>query len=209
MNSIELTRSIHDGQWALAYVASIGHYLDGPALLVMDTNPPSLSWYEKLASLMREANPPRRSKVLIIGDHEQRQLWENVAHRSAGDLVLDVVPPLTFEQSLGHIEFCVEVERTTVAPGLLVTPDAALLLAHCAEGNLGQLNRVLQAAIEQARADHASVLNSWHAWGAQPDELDASSDLSDRITRPESWPSKAVLDILNHYRCSFGIPPRR
>ncbi len=197
----------------LAWLARAPRHTGQPLLLVLDTNLEQRSLYDKVAILTRERAVSEGWKVLVIDAIEQRGQWGAfVQATSSGAVAISQVARLTFEQSLGCAQSLVEAARSTIAPGFMLTPDAYLLAAHRANGNLGQLVRLIRGLLKRAREDRALGVSSWDVWCAHMESgaIDApEAEARCRIPRPEVWPTHPVMEILNHHRNSFGIAPRR
>jgi serine/threonine protein kinase len=209
----DFSRSKEDVRRVVERISRIRQHNDGPALLVLDAGAQPLTWYERFAVLTRETSPSERWKLLVIDSVAQRERWEAASHMTPGwGVALSLVPRLTFDQSLNCVQSCIDAARASGASGLVMTPDACLLIAHRANGDLSQINRLIQVVVDQARADRALAVSSWDVWCVRLEGEDGDASATgapNRIERPETWPTAPVLEILNQYRNSFGIPPRR
>jgi serine/threonine-protein kinase len=89
---------------------------------------------------------------------------------------------------------------------ILLTRDAALLLALRAEGRLERAEALAENMLALAAAEGRRVLSSWHAWAA-PDGARLAESGGPLPRRPEPWPSPEVADVLDACRRAAGMPP--
>jgi hypothetical protein len=111
------------------------------------------------------------------------------------------VPPLTAPQTGRYLDAWLQATRPPDAPPLIVTVDAALIVGHRAEGNLGRINALARRMI----ASGGPVLTSWDAWAA-PDDADPRPNRATR--RPPVWPTPEILRLINRYRVAAGLADR-
>jgi type II secretory pathway predicted ATPase ExeA len=179
-----------------------------PALLVLDNLTHSATRLAELTTLMHAAAKTRSFRVLIVATPELEASWARVGIRDA-DVGLRrlVMPKLGAAQTLEYLASWLSATQAATQRRLILTPDAALLIAHRSDGNLGRINCIAAAMLEAACAEGRSVLSSWDAWVA-PADAPAPLRLP-VLRRPRNWPSPEVLEILNAQRRAAGIASRR
>jgi hypothetical protein len=202
-----------DAARLLCWLARAPRHIGGSVLLVLDANGQQRALYDSVAIQIRERTASEEWKILVIDTVEHQGTWETIAQPAPGSTVtVSSIASLTVEQSLSCVQSLVDAARATIAPGFILTPDACLLAAHRANGNLGQLVRLIRGLVTWAREERALGVSSWDVWCARMESRvnDApEAEVPSRIPRPEVWPTRPVMEILNRYRSSFGIPPRR
>jgi serine/threonine protein kinase len=99
----------------------------------------------------------------------------------------------------------------TLAPGsppIVVSPDAALLLALRADGSLERLHCVAENMLVLAAVEGRRALTSWHAWAASDQERWVDRRTPPPLPRrPEPWPPPEVADVIDACRRGAGLPP--
>jgi hypothetical protein len=139
--------------------------------------------------------------VLVVGAAQLANDLVGPDWETAANAVI-TVPPLSAAQVGRYIDAGLYTSRRPEAPPLIVTVDAALIIGHRADGNLGRINALMRRMI----ANGGPVLTSWEAWTA-PDDTDPRGALTARV-RPAVWPTPEILRLINHYRVAAGLADR-
>jgi serine/threonine protein kinase len=177
-----------------------------PAWLVLDNVTPSAARLAELAVLMQAASKSRAFRILLIAPPELEERLSRDTLRGE-DVVMRriVMLPLTARQTL---DYMTDWLRTGLAPDsrrVLITPDAALLIAHRSGGNLQRINRLATTMLAAASREQRAVLCSWDAWSACDDDR----GVAPAGPEPRDWPTPEVLEILNALRRVAGIATRQ
>lgn len=94
------------------------------------------------------------------------------------------------------------------APPIVLSPDAVLLLALRADGDLDRLHLLAENMLVLAAAEGRRTLSSWHAWAASDAERWADGRAAaDLPRRPVPWPPPEVADVIDTCRRGAGMPP--
>lgn len=177
-----------------------------PAVLVIDRISASLQQWAEIAQLLQLAATSKAFRVLLVNPSEVAPQWAE--HRlNPGSVRLRhlVIPLLTPMQTMTHLNEWLATVQPPGARRLLITPDAALLVAYRSGGNLGLIHGIARGMLKVAAHERSSVLGSWAAWVAPTD----GSPLPPSAGRqPRDWPTPEVLELLDSQRRAVGIPPR-
>jgi serine/threonine protein kinase len=184
------------------------HAGTSPILFVLDTTEFGFASCSSLLTELRRREDLQFWKIIVAASFAEKTRWNDLANgASEFGLRTCEVRPLSLQDALNFVAL-----RLAGHPELLVTPDARLLIAHCGLGNPGRTGALLEDLVSMARASQTRLLTTWEVWAihcASPDaaeELDATE--SEHPTRPGTWPTPRVLEILNQCRKQCGIPPR-
>jgi serine/threonine protein kinase len=179
-----------------------------PAWLVLDNLRPSRARLGELWVLMQAASKTKSFRMLVLATPELEDGLARAATRERQVEPLRVsLPPLTPRQTLDYMAAWLQAVRTPSSPPVVITPDAALLVAHESGGSLVRINEIARAMLQRAWSERRLVLSSWDAWSAAR-EVAAPGAPAQRA-RPRDWPTKQVLEILNAERHAAGIPWRQ
>jgi len=172
---------------------------DGAPIIIVDNVVAGTRAAADVAVLARAARSTRYFSLLVVGPPEIAEL--------AGldpDTAAVAVPPLTAPQTGAYIDSWLRATRAPDAPPLIMTVDAALLIAHRAEGNLDRINAFARHMIATGRP----VLTSWDAWTTSDDTGDPEQRAAVPVRRPAMWPTPQVLRLINQYRAAAGLAER-
>jgi type II secretory pathway predicted ATPase ExeA len=172
---------------------------DGAPIVIVDNVVAGTRAAADVAVLARAARSTRYFSLLVVGPPEIAEL--------AGldpDTAAVAVPPLTAPQTSAYIDGWLRTTRAPEAPPLIMTVDAALLIAHRAEGNLDRINGFARHMIATGRP----VLTSWDAWTTSVDAGDPEQRVAAPVRRPAMWPTPQVLRLINQYRAAAGLAER-
>jgi hypothetical protein len=150
--------------------------------------------------LARAARSTRCFSLLTVGS---AALAPDLAG-SGPEINVITVPALIPAQVLAYLASWLDATLLPDAPPLIVTIDAALLVAHRSEGNLARINALVGTML----ATPGAVLTSWHAWAATEPAGDQAADPLVLPVRPASWPPPEILRLINLYRAAAGLPDR-
>jgi len=179
-----------------------------PALVFLEgvAAPESVS---ALARLVAAALFTRGLKVVLAGEPGLLpELLRAGVDLPAGRLVEIPVPRFNPDETSRYVRGWLDAALTRGSPPLLLSPDAALLLAHRSGGAVERLNCLAENMLMLAAAQGTRVLTSWHAWTASDAERWAEArTLSEMPRRPESWPAAEVVPILDACRRAAGLAP--
>ncbi len=184
---------------------------DGPAVLILDNATSTQPFAVELSRLAKAAWATRYLSILVIGPHGLPELMARSWTPPAQDALHSVsLPPLTPRQMLEYLRAMIDGARSERAPFSVITPDAALLVAHRSHGNLAQAHRVATNMLQLAALGRTRIVSSWEAWAAADAAAANGSLLRDGATpeRPARWPPADVLRVLNANRSEVGIPHR-
>jgi hypothetical protein len=135
-----------------------------------------------------------------------RGLAAALGQARVGPLAALEVPPLPPADVEPWVRAAIDGALAPGAGPVLLTRDAALLLARRAEGRLDRAETLAENLLVLAGAESRRVITSWHAWAAPADKR-----LADGATplprRPEPWPPADVKDVLDACRREAGLPP--
>jgi len=167
----------------------------GAPLVVVDGVAPGSRAAADVAVLARAARSTRYFSLLAVGPVElPTELGGSVPITTVVD-----VPALAPLQVGQYIDGWLRATRLPSAPPLIITVDAALILGHRADGNLGRLN----ALARQMIAAGGPVITSWDAWIALDDQHSGEP-----WARPARWPTPNVLALINRRRRAAGLAER-
>ena len=93
------------------------------------------------------------------------------------------------------------------APPILLTRDAALLLALRTDGALPRLRCLAENMLVLAAAEGRRTLSTWHAWAAADGERWTEAPPAALPARPAAWPPPEVADVIDACRRGAGMPP--
>ena len=147
------------------------------------------------AVLARAARSTRYFNMLVVGPNE---LGAEFAGSDPEGVI--PVPALSAHQVAPYVDSWLRATRSPEAPPLILTVDAALLIGHRAEGNLGRIN----ALVRQMITSGGSVLTSWDAYAA----TDRDSGLGGPRVRPAVWPTPEIVRVINECRAAAGLAER-
>jgi hypothetical protein len=174
---------------------------DRPRLIVVDGAVPGSRATAEVAALARAARSTRYFSLLIVGPAELAP--DLIGPRSASSVI--TVPPLTTGQVAPYLTAWLTATRSPIAPPLIITIDAALLIAHRTEGNLGRINAL---AREMIAGGAGAILTSWDAWSAPDGIGHGGGDRTAPPARPEPWPPPEILAVINQCRAAAGLAVR-
>jgi hypothetical protein len=169
---------------------------DAAPLVIVDGVAPGTRAAAEVATLARAARSTRYFSLLVIGPAELAA--DLVASQAAGTVI--AVPPLSPPQTGKYIDSWLSATRSPVAPPLIVTVDAALIVGHRTGGNLERINALVRGMI----ASCGPVLTSWGAWTVSGETAGAISP----PVRPAVWPTPEVLEVINRCRKAAGLAER-
>jgi hypothetical protein len=114
------------------------------------------------------------------------------------------LPHLDSLQVAAYVQSWLTATLRAGASPILFTPDALFIIAYRTQGNLARINRLLTNLLLLGSRHERRLLDSWDAWNTPFDSPSSTTD-----PRPESWPTPAVLEILNVYRTQVGLQLRK
>ena len=177
-----------------------------PAWLVLDNVTPSAARLAELAVLMQAASKSRAFRILLIAPPElEERLWRDTLRGEDVAMRRIVMLPLTARQTLDYMTDWLRSGLVPDSRRVLITPDAALLIAHRSGGNLQRINRLATTMLAAASREQRAVLCSWDAWSACDDDR----GVAPAGPEPRDWPTPEVLEILNALRRVAGIATRQ
>lgn len=176
-----------------------------PAWLVVDGLTPSSAELAELLVLERAAATSRCFRLLVIASPELDELWSQAAGARALGVGRVRMPELTLRQSVEYLAGLELAEES--AQRLLVTPDAALLIAHRSDGNLARINRLVSGLRQGAAREGRLLVSSWDVWTAEAG--DPPRGAAPAGPKPRDWPSGDALAVLNALRRAAGLTARR
>jgi hypothetical protein len=150
----------------------------------------------EVATLARAARSTHYFSLLVVGPAE---LATDLVGSQAERAVI-AMPALTPRQVVTYLDGWLRATRSPVAPPLVVTIDAALIIGHRTGGNLAKINALVREVI----ASGGPVLTSWDAWTAQTD----ATVLGAPPVRPLGWPTPEALRLINQCRAAAGLAGR-
>ena len=159
---------------------------DTPVLLVVDELGPSA--HDELMALLEVARPARALRLVVVHAEEHRSRWEGWPARWS-------IPPLVPASVRAYIEAWLSHGRSRVAPALMFTPDAHLLIAARSQGILSRINILALNALALAASYGRRVITSFEAWHAPSDRPWPGPDASTSKPSPPgagSWPTPEV-----------------
>jgi type II secretory pathway predicted ATPase ExeA len=118
-----------------------------------------------------------------------------------------VVPALDRDEIGRYVRSWIDATLAPGAPPILVSPDAALLLALRSDGLLARIDRIAENMLVLAAAERQRTLVSWHAWAAPDEERWAGRAAEELPRRPDRWPPTEVIDVIDACRRGAGLPP--
>ena len=119
--------------------------------------------------------------------------------KKAGAVV--TMPALTAPQVRDYLTSWLVATRRPEAPPLIVTVDAALLVAYRTEGQLARINALARELVTVS----GRVITSWDAWTAPDGIGEHASDRASAPVRPPEWPTPDILRLINHCRSAAGV----
>ena len=169
---------------------------DAVPLIVLDGVAPGTRAAVEVATLARAARSTHYFSLLVVGPPE---LATDLVGSQAERAVV-ALPALTPRQVVAYLDSWLRATRSPVAPPLVVTIDAALIIGHRTAGNLARINALAREMI----ATGEPVLTSWDAWTAQTD----AAVLGAPPIRPPGWPTPEALRLINQCRAAAGLAGR-
>lgn len=176
-------------------------------LLIVDAD-----WsFERLQSFLEDLRrfaPAGSLKLALSGlQKDIPHLRELVKAGAEQPVTICEVPPLTLRQAY---QFVMSRCSAILANGkdVLLTPDAALLIAYFGVGNPRRILELMSCLASVVQATGLRILTSWEIWMAQFAES-ADDDVPTNPGRPAEWPTARVCEILNQCRAKCGMPERR
>lgn len=179
--------------------------LKQPALLVLDDYDPAQDPKRELAELAHAAAATGLLKMIVVGAPGLPALFPSVGLPEAATAPEVQLPALSLEQTLAYVADWLRATHPRNKSGVMLTPDAALLLASRSAGNLESINRMMLSMLRRAGSERRRVLSSWDAWAASHEERGGAAQPS---VQPLPWPTSEVFALLNELRRSAGIAPR-
>jgi hypothetical protein len=118
-----------------------------------------------------------------------------------------VVPALARDEIGRYVRDWIDATLAPGAPPILVSPDAALLLALRSDGVLARIHCIAENMLVLAAAERRRTLVSWHAWAASDRERWDGRPAAALPRRPAPWPPPEVIDVIDACRRGAGLPP--
>ncbi|HEY0190915.1 MAG TPA: serine/threonine-protein kinase [Kofleriaceae bacterium] len=170
-------------------------------LVVVDGVTPGSRAAADLAVLARAARTTRYFSMLVLGPGELAADLAD-AGRPGPTTPVATMPALTGPQVRDYLASWLAATRRPEAPPLIISVDAALLVAHRSEGQLARINALARELV----AMDARVLTSWEAWSAPDGSGEPAPDGSGAPgARPDGWPTPEILEIINRCRAAAGV----
>ncbi|HET9954079.1 MAG TPA: serine/threonine-protein kinase [Polyangiaceae bacterium] len=174
----------------------------GPsALLIIDDVAPSGARLSEVAALVKASVTTRAFRLLVVSPPEFRER----AGLIGANLRLSSVhvPLLTTQQTLRYLSEW--LQAMSAKERVMITPDAALIIAYRSKGNVRRMNQMAASMLEGATLAGRALISSWDAWSA-PENPVVSVGAPQQ--KPKGWPTADVLQILNLQRAAAGLPVR-
>jgi protein kinase-like protein len=169
-------------------------------LIVVDGVVPGTRAAADVAVLARAARSTRYFSLLAIGPAELAA--DLIGPNPAGSMV--TLSPLTLPQVRGYLASWLVATRRSDAPPLILSVDAALLIGHRAEGNLGRINALAREMLMCG----GPIYTSWDAWSAPDGIGHRAGDREMPPVRPPSWPTPEIVRLINQCRIAAGHAER-
>jgi len=167
---------------------------------------PSTAWVAVLAGA---ALWSRAFKLVLTGAPGIPELLARAGADLRGATVPELAVPRLPREDVGpHVRGWIDAALAPGAPPIVVSPDALLLLALRADGELERLDGIAENMLVLAAAERRRTLGSWEAWAASDGErwCDAPGPLA-LPRRPGRWPPPDVIDVIDACRRGAGLSP--
>ncbi|HEX7624377.1 MAG TPA: hypothetical protein VF400_12450, partial [Anaeromyxobacteraceae bacterium] len=180
----------------------------GPPLLVLATDAAAPGLMPALARLISAALWTRSFQVLAVGAPglvtALRSFGLELGEEDADQVEL---PSLERAQVAAYLRHWIRVAREPVAPPLIVSPDACLLMAWRSQGSLRRLDRLASDMLLRAAREGRRTLCSFDAWIASEESEKDRRDTASLPRAPEAWPTPEALKVIDACRLDAGLPP--
>ena len=179
-----------------------------PPVVVLSGVVPSHPSTAGLAGIVEAAQSSGAFKLVLAGAPGLPEEIERSGIAARDGRVPEVkLPPLEREQIEAYVGRWIDATLSPSVPPLVVSRDAALLVALRSEGALDRIDHLCENMLVLAASEQRRTLSSWHAWAASDRERWASRAPPALPVRPDGWPPPEVADVLDACRRGAGMPP--
>jgi hypothetical protein len=161
-----------------------------------------------LSGLVGAALWSRAFKLVLAGDPGLPAQLAGAGVALRGESVPELATPRIARDEVGrYVRAWIDAALAPLAPPLVVSPDALLLLALRADGELERLDRMAENMLVLAAAERRRTLTSWDAWAASDRERWCDGRSVELPRRPARWPPPDVIDVIDACRRGAGRAP--
>ncbi|HVP66116.1 MAG TPA: serine/threonine-protein kinase [Anaeromyxobacteraceae bacterium] len=180
-----------------------------PALVIADAVDPASGSFAAVARVVAAALWTGAYKVVLAGEPGLAAALAGAGVDFPGGRAVELeIPRFRPEETARYVRTWLEAALGRGAPPILLSADAALLLARRSEGEVERLNCIAENMLMLAAAERKRVLTTWHVWAASDGERWAETrPLSEMPRPPAHWPPEEVVLLIDACRRSAGLDP--
>lgn len=180
-----------------------------PGVVFLDAVAPEGNSFGTVAKLVAAAVWTRAYKVVLAGDSGLVAALARAGVDFPGGRAEEIAIPRLGPRETGqYVRGWLEATLPRGAPPILLSADAALLLARRSDGEVERVNCIAENMLMLAAAERNRVLSSWHAWAASDNQRwSETRSLAEMPRRPDHWPPDDVVEAIDACRRGAGLPP--